>query len=119
MSPALEILGRCDRTTSCEAPAGSAGGGLRMKLHTINGLLLNERLTSDDGWLHQALAAEMSDADLVEVCYLRTVSRLPTADERRYWQEQLARTEAASDRRHLWEDIFWSLLSCREFQTNH
>ncbi|HUG94236.1 MAG TPA: DUF1549 and DUF1553 domain-containing protein [Planctomycetaceae bacterium] len=117
-SSSLDILGRCDRTGSCDS-APAVGGGLRAKLHAINGSLLNRRIASPQGWLHEALAAGTSDADLLEACHLRTVSRPPTEDGRRYWNEHLAKAGSPSDRRQLWEDILWSLLSCREFQTNH
>jgi hypothetical protein len=52
---------------------------------------------------------------LVEEYYLRTVSRLPTPAELKFWEGELV----GSDRGKRCEDFAWSLLSCPEFVTNH
>ena len=60
-----------------------------------------------------------SDAEaIVEDFYLRALSRSAAAEEREYWLAQLDDESAAARERKL-EDFLWSLLSCREFRTNH
>jgi hypothetical protein len=50
--------------------------------------------------------------------YLATLSRPPSAEERRLCQEHL-KTLADSDRAKGLADILWSLLNSAEFAVNH
>jgi hypothetical protein len=43
------------------------------------------------------------------------LSRLPTLAERNFWEKELAGSDLAVK----CQDFAWSLLSCREFVTNH
>jgi hypothetical protein len=52
---------------------------------------------------------------LIDEYYLRTLSRLPTEEEQTFWQSQLG----GDSRAERCQDFAWSLLSCREFVTNH
>ncbi|MBW3543476.1 MAG: DUF1553 domain-containing protein, partial [Planctomycetes bacterium] len=117
-SPALDILGRCDRTDSCEVGAGAAGS-LSKTLHVLNGPLLNRRLAAAEGWLQTRLRAGADDGSTLEEAYLRTLSRLPSDEERDFWRTRLTTAGDEEERQLMWEDLFWSLLSCREFTTNH
>jgi hypothetical protein len=117
-SEALDILGRCSREASCESVSG-AQGGLSRTLHMINGELINRKITAADSRLEKLLAAGRSGPEIVEEFYLRGLGRSPTADERSYWTEQFAGATSAEHKRELAEDFVWSLLSCREFATNH
>lgn len=118
-SPALDILGRCSREDSCEAEtAFGAQGGLTTKLHLLNGELINRKITAGDGRLHRKIAEEGTTAELIEQFYLRALSRFPNDDERTFWEQELTSTDN-HDRQQRLEDFVWSLLSCREFSTNH
>ena len=114
-SPALDILGRCSREASCES--GEPTGGLPLKLHLINGELVNRKLTAEQGRLQTALRDGRPDAELLQEFYMRSLARPPTQRERDFW---LAKLLAASGDDHvaLWEDLVWGLVNCREFQTN-
>jgi hypothetical protein len=124
-SVALDVLGRCPRDGSCDSAGVS--GGLAARLHLINGPLINQKLSSPDGRLHRLLAADHSDAEMIEEFYLRALSRLPTDLELGHWMRCLSESrlregddvQPAARRRELWEDLVWSLLNCREFVTNH
>ncbi len=109
----LDILGRCDRSDSCEADA-TAATALPLSLHLINSGLINDRLLDPTGRLSRVLADEESLR--LERLYLVTLSRPPTADERRQWRTLM---ESAEDADAFWNDVFWSLLNCEEFTTNH
>ena len=115
-STTLDILGRCDRSGSCES-GGTAGGGLTAKLHWINGPFLNRKVESPNGRLHQLIKTGKSDAVIVEEFYVRALSRQPNERERAFWKKQLGVAKTPRSRKQLLEDFVWSLLSSREFQT--
>jgi len=117
-STALDILGRCARTSSCET-LSSGPAGLARTLHLINGKLINGKLANSQGFLGQFLKSTNTDSQLVEELYLRALCRLPIKREREYWLSELGTADTPRQRRQIAEDFLWSLLSCQEFLTNH
>ena len=117
-SKSLEILGRCDRRDSCESATPSVGG-LPQKLHLFNGELLNARIGSIGGRLDQAITAKRKPIEIISEFYQVALSRLPTDAERQFWSRELNATHSANETRELLEDFVWSLLTTREFSTNH
>lgn len=117
-SETLDILGRCDRTESCET-GDEATGGLTRQLHLFNGPLLNRRVTDPEGRLTQLITDEKPPAEIITEFYLRALSRRPSQAEQEYWNQQLSAAESSHQQRELLEDFVWSLLTCREFVTNH
>ena len=115
--PSLDVLGRCSRKESCESAVG--GVGLATKLHLLNGPLINRKLTSTEGRLARRLAAGRSIESIVEEFYLRCLGRAPSAEERRFWNENLGRFANGIERRQALEDFVWGLLTSREFTTIH
>ncbi len=113
-SPALDVLGRCDRTDSCESASASATG-LSARLHLLNGPLLNHKIQAPAGRLHTMLRDGWDDRRIVREFYLRALSREPSAEE----LEFLIRQTAGDERTAVLEDFVWSLLNCQEFVTNH
>ena len=61
----------------------------------------------------------MSDAALVDEIYLACLARYPTAAGTRPAARAAARRRARTDERRVVEDVFWGLLSSREFLFNH
>ncbi|MEO8496335.1 MAG: DUF1553 domain-containing protein [Planctomycetota bacterium] len=116
-SEVLEILGRCDRTDSCETSASSTVG-LTTKLHLLNGPLLNRRLRDEQGRLSQLIRSNADPAVIVAEFYVAALGRLPSDDERTYWMAQLGSVESESNRPAL-KDFVWGLLNSQEFLTNH
>jgi hypothetical protein len=116
-SPALDILGRCSRLGPCEETAPNAG--LARMLHLINGALINQKITDPKGRLGQLLMTEQAQQDLFEDFYLLALSRPPRAEERAYFQKKLSEVNEPEARKRMYEDFLWSLLTCREFVTNH
>jgi len=112
-SYALDVLGRCTRERSCEAP-GSAGGGLAQSLHLINGSTINDKLRG--GTLTRLLGSGLSPHDLIDELYLRALSRPASAAEQAAWTPLLAQT---ADLAATAEDLLWALLNSREFAFNH
>ena len=118
-SEALDILGRCSREVSCETST-DATDGLQRKLHLFNGDLLNARISVSGSRLAGLILAGKSPMAIVDEFYLAALSRYPTDDERQFWQQKLIDKETTRNAQHaLLEDFVWSLMTCREFQTNH
>lgn len=86
---------------------------------TAQGLLfLNGRFASGLARyaVREVIAAGAAPAERVEALYLRTLSRRPTAAERRRARAFLAE---ADDPEAATADLFWALVATSEFQTNH
>jgi len=116
-SRALDALGRC-LPDACETESGSSAG-LATMLHLMNGPLLNEKIAHPKGFLNQALASGDTNAEIVAACYLRAFGRTPTTAEEKFWQTKIPEDLSETSRRSTFEDLFWSLLISREFNTNH
>ena len=113
----LKSFGRPERLATCECERTSEPS-LAQALHLANGDTLNDKLAKKGNRLDQLLAKKLPDAELLEETYLLTLNRLPTATEKTKLTQALA-TTPAPDRRLALEDLFWSLLSSREFLFNH
>ena len=117
-SATLDALGRCARKDSCEVPVSLTGtGGLTLKLHLFNGPILNQRIAGGNGRLSRLIAEGKTNEAIVEEYYRVALSRPVTEIEQRFWSQQLKETNG--ERRSLLEDFVWSLLTCKEFVTNH
>lgn len=116
-SPALEVLGRCDRTDSCET-RGSSTTGLATKLHLLNGPLLNRRLRDEQGRLSRLVQSGATTGHIVEAFYVAALGRFPSGEEQIHWAAQLDAGGSESNRPAL-EDFLWGLLNSQEFLTNH
>jgi len=88
---------------------------LAAQLQWLNGPLVNAKLADPDSELAKLAKSNQPVERLIEMYYMRTLSRLPTPAERAFWQKELA----GSDFAERCQDFAWSLLSCREFVTNH
>ncbi len=119
-STALDVLGRCDRSSPCEtSPAGV--DGLARVLHFLNGPLLNEPIASENCVLTELLDTHEDNLDVMNELYLRAFARPLSAAEREYWAEQFPNRLASRDRpqrRAVFEDVLWSLLTSEAFLTN-
>ena len=65
------------------------------------------------------IAAGRKPEKIVEQFYQLALSRNPDERERTYWTKQVAAAIDAEQRQEIMEDFIWSLLTCREFVTNH
>jgi len=120
-APALDILGRCSRQAVCETtPAGS--GGMAQMLHLINGKLINRKVASAQGTLHQLLKSKKTDEQIIQQLYLLTLGRKSSAAEISHWTKQIAEAESVANedfpRKSVLEDLFWALISSRQFMSN-
>ena len=113
----LETFGRNDREITCECERSNQPSLVQV-LHLSNGSTLNDKLSSKAGYLTQLLATEPSDEALLEDAWLRVLSRFPSDEERSAFLETLKDT-AADEKRAVVEDLYWSLLTSREFLFRH
>ncbi len=112
----LKTFGHPDRTQTCECDRTSQPSVAQM-LHIANGDTLNEKLKSRANRLATLLAGKLTDAQLVEEAFLLTLARTPRPAELKHATEILA--GADDGRREALEDLFWALLSTKEFLFNH
>jgi hypothetical protein len=111
----LTLFGRPDRITAC-ACERSDEVTMPQVLHLMNGDWITRKVRAGDGWLMQALKAEADDRRVLDEMYLRTLSRLPRADERAQIDKFLAET---ADREAAFTDVLWVLIDTKEFAFNH
>jgi hypothetical protein len=115
----LDAFGRAERsqTCSCERSQDSTVG---QALHVNNGGTLNDKLRAKDSRVGKWVAAKVSDEEAVKRVYLLALCRAPTKKELATFKGLLA--EAARDRsvsrREALEDLFWAVLTSREFVFN-
>ena len=107
-----------EQTCSCEREQDSSVG---QALHLNNGSTLNDKLRAKGSVLEKWAAEKVGDDEAVRRVFLRALCREPTAAERTKFEGLLA--EAGRDpkttRREALEDLFWAVLSSREFLFNH
>jgi hypothetical protein len=113
----LKSFGRPDREKTCECERTSEPS-MAQALHIANGDTLNQKLASTECVVTQNLAARQTPGQLIEQASLAALSRPPTASEKDRMLAALNQTSEA-DKRAALEDIYWALLSSREFLFNH
>jgi hypothetical protein len=112
----LQSFGRPERELTCECER-TAEPSMVQVLHLSNGDTLNQKLEDKQNRLAKLLEANRSDAEIVDEAYLAALSRYPTEAEKSRLVATLA--EGGADRRLLIEDLYWSVLSSKEFLFNH
>jgi hypothetical protein len=111
----LSLFGRSERVTAC---ACERTGDVTMPqlLHLQNGESVVQKLRAGDGKLAGWLKDVRDNHKLADEMFLWTVSRLPTADERKAVRDVLA---AGDPREEVFRDLFWALLNSKNFAFNH
>jgi hypothetical protein len=116
----LDAFGRPERgqTCSCERQQEAS---VTQALHLNNGQTLNDKLRNAKSRVAEWAAEKISDTEAIRRIFALALSRPPTAAE----EERLAKliADSARDpqatRRDVLEDVFWSVLTSREFLFNH
>jgi hypothetical protein len=116
LSPFLRSFGRNQRQITCECER-SEEPTMAQVLHLCNGDTINEKLAAKGGHIDRLLAAGASDEQVIEEVYLAALSRYPTAGEKEQLLPLLR--DAGEDRRTLLEDLYWGVLTSREFLFQH
>ncbi len=113
----LDTFGRNAREITCECERSSQPSLVQV-LHLSNGTTLNDKLAAKAGRITQLLATDPAPEQLVDDAWVRVLSRLPTDAERKPFEEMLA-SAAPEEKRAIVEDMYWSLLTSREFLFRH
>lgn len=114
----LASFGRPDRVQTCDCERTNEPS-MAQALHIANGDTLNQKLAAKDNRIAKLLASGKDDGAITEEAYLAALSRLPTEKERTGVLKLLGETKSPEEKRAALEDVFWGLLSSREFLFNH
>jgi hypothetical protein len=113
----LKAFGRPDRDKTCECER-TAEPSVTQVLHIANGDTFNKKLEAKNNVIAKLLDAGMTNEKIVEELFLAALSRHPTAPEKEKILKVLQEAGAA-ERRATMEDVFWAVLSTKEFLFNH
>ena len=111
----LKTFGRNEREITCECERSDKPSMVQV-LHLSNGDTLNQQLLDKDSCVTPLL--EREPRDILDEAYLLCLSRFPTQEET---QKLLPLLKDANqdDKRLLIEDLFWALMTSREFLFQH
>ena len=117
VSTFLKTFGRNPREITCECERSDVPSMVQV-LHISNGDTINRKLETRGNRVDRLLEPGITLEKLLEEVYLTCLARLPTEREKK---ELLALLEAAGkdEKRIVVEDLFWAVLSSREFLFNH
>jgi hypothetical protein len=113
----LKSFGRPERIITCDCERSSEPTMVQV-LHLSNGDTLNAKLAATDNRIDKLLVANASDLLIIEQLYLSALARKPTDAERIKLMLVLGETPQ-NERRKAFEDIYWAVLSGKEFLFNH
>src|SRR5207249_1783178 len=113
----LKTFGRPDREKTCECER-TAEPSVTQVLHIANGDSINQKLSAKGNRIEKLLDEKTPPEKIVEEAYLNSLARYPTAAEKEKILDVL--TEAKdSEKRAVVEDVYWAILSSKEFLFNH
>ena len=113
----LDTFGRPERLATCECERSDEPSMVQV-LHLVNGDTFNQKLSQEKNLISRIVEEKQSNESIVDSAYLRTFNRFPTTQERIAILTVLSQT-APDERRQVIEDLYWSLLSSREFLFQH
>lgn len=111
----LSTFGRPQRLITCDCER-SDEPSMPQVLHLYNGDVINQRL-KDEASVVKSLV-EKPTPEIIDELYLSSLSRFPTAEEKARLATEID-AAPAEERRAVIEDLYWSVLSSREFLFNH
>jgi hypothetical protein len=113
----LRTFGRHQRIITCQCERSNEPS-LVQALHISNGETILKKCAAKDGAVESLLTSGLPDYRIIEDLYLSALSRYPTDGELVQMLAVLGETPS-NERRAAIEDVFWSVLSSREFVFNH
>ncbi len=120
----LSSFGRPERESTCSCER-SAEPSLSQALHLANGATLNDKLRADDGAVAEAATSEKSLEMIIDHLFKSSLSRPPMeAEVARLLPilndsvEGAKGEEAEAARRQAIEDLYWAVLTGKEFLFN-
>ena len=113
----LKTFGRNARDITCECERSNQPSLVQV-LHLSNGPTINDKLSAKPGRVTQILATDPAPHAVIDDAWLLCLSRMPTDAEKKPFEEMLAAAKP-EEKREIVEDLYWSLLTSREFLFRH
>lgn len=113
----LKAFGRNARDITCECERSNQPSLVQV-LHLSNGPTINDKLSAKAGCVTQILATDPAPHAVIDHAWLLCLSRMPTDAEKKPFEEMLAAAKP-EEKREIVEDLYWSLLTSREFLFRH
>ena len=113
----LKAFGRPDREKTCECER-TQEPSVTQVLHLANGETINKKLAARDNRLTKILQENLPNDRILEDLYLSALSRYPKEAEKTRLLAALDQAPKAG-RREVVEDVYWAVLSSKEFLFNH
>jgi hypothetical protein len=113
----LRTFGRNQRAITCQCERSNEPS-LVQALHISNGDTLRSKLAAEQGKVSELSENGEPLYRVIEKLYLSALSRFPKDEEVALLLSATAEAKGA-ERRSLIEDLFWAVLSSREFMFNH
>ena len=113
----LKTFGRNQREITCECERSNQPSLVQV-LHLSNGSTVNDKLSAKASRVSRLIANEGSLSDLVSEAFFVCLSRSPTQKETNAYTEMLGALPEDEFRVGI-EDLFWALLTSREFLFQH
>jgi hypothetical protein len=122
----LDNFGRPARINTCSCER-SEEPSIIQAIHLSNGTTINEKLRSDQSIVARAIARGDRDEVIIDRLFLSALARHPGADESNRILKALSIATAEiskpddvkATRRQSIEDLYWAVLTSREFLFNH
>ena len=111
----LDVFGRPARNKACECERVSEAT-LGQALALVNSAMIQDKLTSEAGYVAHIIDSGMAVEEKVKDVFLRVLSRDPSEKEINIAVEFL---EAENDKASAYRSFVWSLLATNEFLFNH
>ena len=112
----LRTFGRPERIITCECER-SDEPSMTQVLHILNGETLIQKLEAKDNRVSKQIEANTPAEQLAEELFLVALSRFPTDNEKQKLNALLS-AAPENERRQTLEDLYWSVLSSKEFLFN-
>ena len=113
----LKTFGRNARDITCECERSNQPSLVQV-LNLSNGTTINDKLSAPTSRITQVLAVNTPAEQILADAWLLCLSRSPTKEESEPFLKLLAEA-TPEDKRLVVEDIYWSLLTSREFLFQH
>jgi len=111
----LKTFGRNEREITCECERSNKPSMVQV-LHLSNGDTLNNNLRSKQSCVNTMIT--QGNDDIIDEAYLLCLSRSPSDSERKRLQN-IFEVAPETERRGVVEDLFWALMTSREFLFQH
>ena len=113
----LKTFGRNARDITCECERSNQPSLVQV-LHLSNGTTINDKLGEKVSRVSQILASDPAPSKLIHDAWMMCLSREPTSNERSQFESLLSAAKP-DEKRQIVEDLYWSLLTSREFLFQH